>query len=118
MRLVARADWDGLVCAVLLSTIERIDIIHFTDPKEIQDDSADIPVDSIIANLPYHRNCAMWFDHHISEPGQSRFELGREQTCGDGPRPKAGQVGRNTCGVRVRRDRRCDRRRRVCALEI
>ncbi len=67
MRLVTRADWDGLVCAVLLSTVERIDIIQFTDPKEIQDGSANIPVDSIIANLPYHRNCAMWFDHHISE---------------------------------------------------
>jgi hypothetical protein len=67
MRLITRADWDGLVCAVLLSTLERIDIIQFTDPKEIQDGTATIPVDSIIANLPYHRNCAMWFDHHISE---------------------------------------------------
>jgi hypothetical protein len=67
MRLVTRADWDGLVCAVLLSTLEHIDVIQFAGPKDIQDGSASIPVDSIIANLPYHRNCAMWFDHHISE---------------------------------------------------
>jgi hypothetical protein len=67
MRLVTRADWDGLVCAVLLSTLESIDVIQFTEPQEIQDGSAHIPKDSIIVNLPYHPNCAMWFDHHVSE---------------------------------------------------
>ncbi len=67
MRLVTRADWDGLVCAVLLSTVESIDVIQFTEPREIQDNSATIPADTIIANLPYHPNCALWFDHHVSE---------------------------------------------------
>ena len=67
MRLVTRADWDGLVCAVLLSTVEHLDVIQFTSPAEIQSGSAAIPVDSIIANLPFHPNAALWFDHHISE---------------------------------------------------
>lgn len=67
MRLVTRADWDGLVCATLLSSVEQIDFIQFTYPKDIQDGRVTVPVDSIIANLPYHPNCAMWFDHHISE---------------------------------------------------
>ncbi len=67
MRLVTRADWDGLVCAVLLTTVEHIEVIQFTYPKDVQDRKVFIPTDSIIANLPYHPNCAMWFDHHISE---------------------------------------------------
>lgn len=67
MRLVTRADWDGLVCAVLLSTVEHIDVIQFTAAREIQDGSAAILPDSIIANLPYHPSAALWFDHHVSE---------------------------------------------------
>lgn len=67
MRLVTRADWDGLVCAVLLSTLEHIDVIQFAAAREIQDGSAVIAPDSIIANLPYHPNAALWFDHHVSE---------------------------------------------------
>jgi hypothetical protein len=67
MRLVTRADWDGLVCAVLLSSVEHIEFIHFTYPKDVQDGKVRIHPDSIIANLPYHPDCAMWFDHHISE---------------------------------------------------
>ncbi|MBI4772302.1 MAG: exopolyphosphatase [Chloroflexi bacterium] len=67
MRLVTRADWDGLVCAVVLSTVEHIEVIQFTYPKDIQDDKVLIPVDSVIANLPYHPNAALWFDHHVSE---------------------------------------------------
>ena len=66
MRLVTRADWDGLVCAVLLTSVEHIEVIQFTYPKDVQDRKVFIPTDSIIANLPYHPNCAMWFDHHIS----------------------------------------------------
>lgn len=67
MRLVTRADWDGLVCAVLLSTVEHIDVIQFSTPAEIQSGTAAVPVDSIIANLPFHASAALWFDHHISE---------------------------------------------------
>lgn len=67
MRLITRADWDGLVCAVLLSTIEHLEVIQFTDPAEIQAGTAVIPPNSIIANLPFHPHAAMWFDHHISE---------------------------------------------------
>lgn len=67
MRLVTRADWDGLVCAVLLSKVEHIEAIQFAYPKDIQDGQVNIPENSIIANLPYHPSCAMWFDHHSSE---------------------------------------------------
>ncbi|TET39509.1 MAG: exopolyphosphatase [Planctomycetota bacterium] len=67
MRLVTRGDLDGLTCAVLLSTMEDIEEIFFVHPKDLQDGSVDIRKDDVIANLPYHPNCALWFDHHISE---------------------------------------------------
>ncbi len=67
MRLVTRADWDGLVSAVLLSSVEHLESIQFAYPKDIQDGKVIVPEDSVIANLPYHPNCKMWFDHHISE---------------------------------------------------
>jgi hypothetical protein len=77
MRLVTRADWDGLVCATLLSLVEQIDFIQFTYPKDVQDSKTSIPNDSIIANLPYHPDCAMWFDHHISEEERGVYKHGR-----------------------------------------
>jgi hypothetical protein len=67
MILITRADWDGLVCAVLLGQAEKIESIYFAHPKDMQDGKVPVPKQSIIANLPYHPNCALWFDHHISE---------------------------------------------------
>lgn len=67
MRLITRADWDGLVCAVLLSTVEHIEAIQFAYPKDIQDGKVIVPENSVLANLPYHPNAVLWFDHHASE---------------------------------------------------
>ncbi len=63
MRLVTRGDLDGLTCAVLLSLNEEIDSISLIHPQDISDGRADIRPGDIIANLPYHPGCAMWFDH-------------------------------------------------------
>ena len=65
MRLVTRGDLDGLTCAVLLTLNEDIDSIALIHPQDITDGRADIRPDDIVANLPYHPNCAMWFDHHL-----------------------------------------------------
>jgi hypothetical protein len=65
MRLVTRGDLDGLTCAVLLSVNEEIDSISLIHPQDISDGRADIRPGDIIANLPYHPGCAMWFDHHL-----------------------------------------------------
>ncbi len=67
MHLITRADWDGLICAVLLNQVEKIDGVYFAHPKDMQDGKVPVPKHSIIANLPYHRDCALWFDHHSSE---------------------------------------------------
>jgi hypothetical protein len=65
MRLVTRGDLDGLTCAVLLSLNEDVDSISLIHPQDISDGRAEIRPDDIIANLPFHPACAMWFDHHL-----------------------------------------------------
>jgi hypothetical protein len=67
MRLITRGDMDGLTCYVLLSEMEDIEDVVFVHPKDMQDGKWDVGPGDIIANLPYHKNCSMWFDHHVSE---------------------------------------------------
>ena len=66
MRLVTRADFDGLVCGGLVTKFEPIDGYLFVEPKFMQDGQVDIRAGDIITNLPYHPNCTLWFDHHIT----------------------------------------------------
>ncbi len=65
MRLVTRADLDGLACALIISKHETIDEIVLVHPQEITDKTVEILADDILANLPYHPGCARWFDHHL-----------------------------------------------------
>jgi len=67
MYLITRADWDGLVCAVVLTSVESLSSIEFAHPKDMQDGLVEVNDDAIIANLPFHPRCALWFDHHQSE---------------------------------------------------
>jgi len=85
MRLVTRADFDGLVCGALITRFEPIDSYLFVEPKFMQDGLVEIRSGDIIANLPYHPNCTLWFDHHITNtapqfdrpimPGKGGFRL-------------------------------------------
>ena len=65
MRLVTRGDLDGLTCAVLFSLNEKISGVVLYHPQDITEGRADIRAGDIVANLPYHPNCSMWFDHHM-----------------------------------------------------
>ena len=85
MRLVTRADFDGIVCGSLITLMEDIDFYLFVEPKFMQDGMVEIRQGDIIANLPYHPNCSLWFDHHITNkdwhfntpivPGKGGFRL-------------------------------------------
>src|SRR5258706_3831232 len=66
MRLITRADFDGLVCGALVTKFETIDDYLFVEPKFMQDGLVEIRKGDIITNLPYHPNCTLWFDHHIT----------------------------------------------------
>jgi hypothetical protein len=65
MRLVTRADLDGLTCAVLITSCESISTIRLIHPQDITDRRVEIGSDDILANLPYDARCAKWFDHHL-----------------------------------------------------
>lgn len=85
MRLVTRADFDGLVCGALVTKFEKIDDYLFVEPKFMQDGLVEIRHGDIITNLPYHPGCTLWFDHHITNttpnfpqpimPGKGGFRL-------------------------------------------
>ncbi|MDP3112343.1 MAG: hypothetical protein Q8M71_09605 [Thermodesulfovibrionales bacterium] len=64
MRLVTRGDLDGVTSAVLLTTMEKIYSIELVHPQDITDKKFEIMENDILANLPYHPHCTMWFDHH------------------------------------------------------
>ena len=66
MRIVARPDFDGIVCAVLLFDI--LDVTEETlwvEPAEIQKKTVDIRSGDIVANLPYADGCSFWFDQNV-----------------------------------------------------
>ena len=66
MRLITRADFDGIICGVLLTAQEHIERFLFIEPKAMQDCEVEVSSDDILANLPYHPNAYLWFDHHIT----------------------------------------------------
>ena len=65
VRLVTRPDLDGLTCAVLLSHCETIDSVELVHPQDVTDRRVSIAPSDILANLPYHPSCGMWFDNHL-----------------------------------------------------
>lgn len=65
MRLVTRADLDGLACALLLTERETFDEVALVHPQEITDKTVEIRPDDTLANIPYHPECGRWFDHHL-----------------------------------------------------
>src|SRR5438270_11207664 len=67
MRLVTRSDFDGLVCAVLIKQVERLDSIQFVHPKDLQDGNFEVTENDILTNVPYVPGCGLWFDHHATE---------------------------------------------------
>jgi len=67
MRLITRADFDGLVCATILKELGAIDSWKFVHPKDLQDGKVEITDRDVLTNVPYVPGCSLWFDHHSSE---------------------------------------------------
>jgi oligoribonuclease NrnB/cAMP/cGMP phosphodiesterase (DHH superfamily) len=79
MRIVTRPDFDGVICAVLLYEAEDITApVKWVEPNDMQRQRVAIYPTDIIANLPYHENCRLWFDHHftnrIDQPFNGAFQ--------------------------------------------
>ena len=80
MRIVTRPDFDGVVCAMLLREAEGRDRpLVWAEPGDMQRGLVDVHPGDIVANLPYHANCGLWFDHHFSNtparPVEGLFEI-------------------------------------------
>ncbi len=71
MRLVTRADLDGLTCGVLLTRCERIDAIELVQPQDVAQRRLPIGPDDVLTNLPYHPGCGLWFDNHLLTDARS-----------------------------------------------
>jgi len=85
MRLVTRPDLDGLTCGVLLSRCESIEAVELVHPQDITDRRVGIGADDVIANLPYHPDCGMWFDNHLLTDARSTPPKGFRGRYGQSP---------------------------------
>jgi nanoRNase/pAp phosphatase (c-di-AMP/oligoRNAs hydrolase) len=72
MRLVTRGDLDGLTSAVILTMKEPIDEILLIHPQDITDKRIQITGNDVLANVPYHPEAGMWFDHHLLTDSNER----------------------------------------------
>lgn len=77
MRLVTRADFDGLVCGFLLKEKGLVNSFKFIHPKDLQDGKFRATQNDILANVPFVPGCAFWIDHHVSE--KERCDLSQKQ---------------------------------------
>jgi hypothetical protein len=80
MRIITRPDFDGIACAVLLCDALNIDgSIKWAEPNAMQKGLIEVQKGDIIANLPFHPNCDLWFDHHytnrIDRPYNGVFKI-------------------------------------------
>ena len=76
MRLLTRADFDGLVCAVLLEEKGIVNGYLFVHPKDIQDGKIKPDANDVLANIPYAPGCGLWFDHHAGNLEDFRLKGG------------------------------------------
>jgi oligoribonuclease NrnB/cAMP/cGMP phosphodiesterase (DHH superfamily) len=74
-RIITRPDFDGVVCAVLLKAAldEKLPVI-WVQPNDIQKRRIQVLPGDVIANLPFHEKCALWFDHHVSNKLKGPFK--------------------------------------------
>ncbi|MBB4264765.1 exopolyphosphatase [Roseospira visakhapatnamensis] len=66
-RLLTRADFDGVISAVLLRERGLIDEIAFAQPNDMQAGRVPVTPDTITSNLPFVEGVHLAFDHHVSE---------------------------------------------------
>ena len=67
MRLITRADFDGLACGAILLEAGLVDSWKFVHPKDLQDGKIEVTKNDVLTNVPYVEGCGMWFDHHASQ---------------------------------------------------
>ena len=92
MRLITRADLDGLTSALLLSRVEPIDDVMLAHPKDVQDGKIDIGPNDILANLPRDPRAGKVFDHHASQSDEWNTSNGADKGAFAAGAPSAARV--------------------------
>ena len=85
MRLVTRRSLDGLASAVLIDHAEFPESVVLARARDFREGSFEVEPGDILVNLPYHRDCYRWFDHHSSVRGYRRPPLGFDGSYGFSP---------------------------------
>lgn len=78
-KIISHYDLDGVVSAALLSYKTGITNIIFAQEEEKQK----IDKNTIVADLGFSPKCGMWFDHHISNKTDKKFNgsFALEKSC-------------------------------------
>jgi oligoribonuclease NrnB/cAMP/cGMP phosphodiesterase (DHH superfamily) len=81
MRILTRADFDGVACVFLLRQVFGADTpVAWTEPNAMDRGKVEVRSGDILANLPFDPRCSFWFDHHPTNKGEHEFE-GRFRTA-------------------------------------
>ena len=81
VRVVADSDLDGLMAAAVLKASKPELEVHFAHPALIRAGSVDHLIDrtTAICDLPFHPNCGLYLDHHMTNrPSPEEQELFEE----------------------------------------
>lgn len=83
-RIVADGDLDGLLSAAILKRFWNDVEVRFSHPAEIRRGDLDnfIDVQTAVVDLPFHRNCGLHIDHHLTnKPTESQLVEAEERGC-------------------------------------
>lgn len=64
MRLITRLDLDGIISAVMISAVDRIEEINFANPSDVENRMVEIDIGDAVAHLPLHPDARLWFNDH------------------------------------------------------
>ncbi|MDP8208941.1 MAG: hypothetical protein P9L92_19920 [Candidatus Electryonea clarkiae] len=82
MRLFVHPNLDGILCAAMIMDMEGEREVIFSDAREVKKGWVEIKEGDIVANLPYHDNCAIWFN---STTVETEIPEGVKGKVGDAP---------------------------------
>ncbi len=83
-RIVADGDLDGLLSAAILKRVWREAEVRFSHPAEIRRGDLDEFIDdkTAVVDLPFHPNCGLHIDHHLTnKPTESQLVDAEARNC-------------------------------------
>ena len=84
VRVVADSDLDGLMAAAVLKASKPDIEVHFAHPALLRSGNIDHLIDrqTAICDLPFHEDCGLYLDHHLTNRPTSAQEADFEKAGG------------------------------------